>query len=35
MGDELCYNMAKPELPWTRDIMIRQGQSTKHLEKWS
>lgn len=35
MNDELCYNMAKPELPWTRDLMTRQGQSTKHLEKWS
>jgi len=34
-ADSLCYSMAKPELPWTRDIMERQGQSPKHLERWS
>lgn len=35
LTDPLCYDMAKPELPWTRDIMLRQGQPTNHLERWS
>ena len=33
--NELCRDMARPEFPWTEQLMLRQGQSTNTLHSAS